>query len=46
MVLHASPDKKLDLLIGMLLAESEELDDPEVGRAGGVHATRPLFAGQ
>lgn len=29
-VLHASSDKKLDLLVGMLLAESEELDGLEV----------------
>lgn len=33
-VLHASPDKKLDLLIGMLMAESEELDDLKARRKG------------
>lgn len=33
-VLHASSDKKLDLLIGMLLGESEELDDLEVRGEG------------
>lgn len=33
-MLHAKPDKKLDLLIGMLLAESEELDDPTVSGKG------------
>lgn len=34
-VLHTSPDKKLDLLIGMLLAESQELDGLTVRGRGG-----------
>lgn len=36
-VLHASLDKKLDLLIAMLMSESEELDDLQARKAGAPH---------
>ena len=37
-MLHADADKKLDLLIDMLLAESEELDDLTVRGEGGLNS--------